>query len=214
MPGRRTGPDRLKGMSTTPAAVDSDVQAPIADRRAGFPDDLREWLRIPAFSAGTGSAPQVRRGAGWPADRHTATGFPVTGIRGTDGAPAVSRVGPSGDPGAPTVLVHGPHDVRPAAPEDASCRPLRARWEDGRLYGSGAVRLMKVWRMPRTSGTVSLRTGARTAQAHTAHEPTALERTARTRRPRERTAPRTTAPRIPDPRMTANNCYRGSRKPK
>ncbi|MBZ4322315.1 dipeptidase [Streptomyces huiliensis] len=124
-------------MSDTP---DSAVRAYIQQHRAAFLDDLAEWLRIPSVSADPGHAADVRRSADWLADRLRATGFPVAEVWETAGAPAVFAEWPSGDEGAPTVLVYGHHDVQPAAREDGwHTDPFEPVVKDGRMYARGAA---------------------------------------------------------------------------
>ncbi|KAF4405809.1 MULTISPECIES: dipeptidase [Streptomyces] len=124
-------------MSTTP---DSAVRAYIADHRAAFLDDLAEWLRIPSVSADPGHAPDLRRSAEWLAAKLAETGFPVTEVWETPGAPAVFAEWPSGDPGAPTVLVYGHHDVQPASRADGwHTEPFEPVVKDGRMYARGAA---------------------------------------------------------------------------
>jgi acetylornithine deacetylase/succinyl-diaminopimelate desuccinylase-like protein len=133
-------PDRLPGMSSIPAAPDDAVRACIADWRAAFLDDLAEWLRIPSVSADPRHAADVRRSADWLAAKLTATGFPVTEVWDTAGAPAVFAEWPSTDPAAPTVLVYGHHDVQPAARADGwHSDPFVPEQRDGRLYARGAA---------------------------------------------------------------------------
>ncbi|MEU2510407.1 dipeptidase [Streptomyces syringium] len=124
-------------MSYTP---DSAVRAYIEGHRAAFLDDLVEWLRIPSVSADPGRAADVRRSADWLAAKLTETGFPTAEVWETDGAPAVYAEWPSGDEGAPTVLVYGHHDVQPAAVEDGwHTEPFEPVVKDGRLYARGAA---------------------------------------------------------------------------
>lgn len=124
-------------MSDTP---DSAVRAYIQQHRAAFLDDLAEWLRIPSVSADPGHADDVRRSADWLADRLRATGFPVAEVWETAGAPAVFAEWPSGDEGAPTVLVYGHHDVQPATREDGwHTEPFEPVVKDGRMYARGAA---------------------------------------------------------------------------
>lgn len=78
--------------------------------------DLDAWLRIPGISAQPGHAADVRRGAEWFADAARRTGFPTVEIWPTAGLPTVYAAWPSDDPGAPTVLVYGHHDVQPVDP--------------------------------------------------------------------------------------------------
>ncbi|GLX51643.1 peptidase [Streptomyces hygroscopicus subsp. hygroscopicus] len=124
-------------MSQTP---DSAVRAYIEQHRAAFLDDLTAWLRIPSVSAQPDHAPDVRRSADWLAARLTATGFTTVEVWPTEGAPAVFAEWPSGDPGAPTVLVYGHHDVQPAAREDGwDSEPFEPVVRGNRLYARGAA---------------------------------------------------------------------------
>ncbi|MES4904694.1 MULTISPECIES: dipeptidase [unclassified Streptomyces] len=126
-------------MSNTPD-TDIAVRAYVDAHRAAFLDDLAEWLRIPSVSADPARAEDVRRSAEWLAASLTATGFPVVETWPTAGAPAVFAEWPSGDPGAPTVLVYGHHDVQPAAREDGwHTEPFEPTVRDGRLYARGAA---------------------------------------------------------------------------
>ncbi|MEU1072265.1 MULTISPECIES: dipeptidase [unclassified Streptomyces] len=132
-------------MSETPdsavhTAADDAVRAYIEQHRAAFLDDLAEWLRIPSVSAQPEHDGDVRRSAEWLAAKLRETGFPVTEVLATPGAPAVYAEWPSGDPEAPTVLVYGHHDVQPAAREDGwHTEPFEPELRDGRLYGRGAA---------------------------------------------------------------------------
>ncbi len=123
--------------------VDSAVSAVrtyIAQHRVAFLDDLTEWLRIPSVSARPDHAPDVRRSADWLAAKLKETGFPTAEVWHTPGAPAVYAEWPSTDPGAPTVLVYGHHDVQPAAREDGwNSDPFEPVVRDNRLYARGAA---------------------------------------------------------------------------
>ncbi|MET7712086.1 dipeptidase [Streptomyces sp. NPDC005407] len=124
-------------MSDTP---DGAVRTYIEQHRAAFLDDLADWLRIPSVSAQPDHAADVRRSADWLAAKLEETGFPVTEVWPTPGAPAVFAEWPSGDPDAPTVLVYGHHDVQPAAREDGwHTDPFEPQIVDGRMYGRGAA---------------------------------------------------------------------------
>ncbi|MEU2185063.1 dipeptidase [Streptomyces thermolilacinus] len=127
-------------MSDTPDSAVQTVRKYIEQHRAAFLDDLAEWLRIPSVSAQPEHAPDVRRSAEWLAARLARTGFPVTEVWETDGAPAVYAEWPSADPDAPTVLVYGHHDVQPAAREDGwHTDPFEPVIRDNRLYARGAA---------------------------------------------------------------------------
>ncbi|MCX4819236.1 dipeptidase [Streptomyces sp. NBC_01142] len=124
-------------MSDTP---DSVVRTYIEQHRAAFLGDLADWLRIPSVSAQPDHDADVRRSADWLAVKLKETGFPVTEIWETPGAPAVFAEWPSDDPDAPTVLVYGHHDVQPAAREDGwHTDPFEPQIIDGRMYGRGAA---------------------------------------------------------------------------
>ncbi|MFJ8229339.1 dipeptidase [Streptomyces sp. NPDC094448] len=119
---------------------DSAVRTYIRQHRDAFIGDLVEWLRIPSVSAQPEHAEDVRRSADWLAARLRETGFPVTEVWPTAGAPAVFAEWPSDDPGAPVVLVYGHHDVQPAALADGwYSDPFEPRLEGGRLYARGAA---------------------------------------------------------------------------
>ncbi len=124
-------------MSDTP---DSVVRTYIDTHRAAFLGDLADWLRIPSVSAQPAHAADVRRSAEWLSVKLGETGFPVTEVWPTAGAPAVFAEWPSGDPAAPTVLVYGHHDVQPAARADGwHTDPFEPEIVDGRLYARGAA---------------------------------------------------------------------------
>ncbi|GGZ75441.1 dipeptidase [Streptomyces echinoruber] len=116
------------------------VRAHIERHRAAFLADLAAWLRIPSVSALPEHAADVRRSADWLAAHLKETGFPTAEVWETPGAPAVFAEWPSDDPGAPTVLVYGHHDVQPAAREDGwDTEPFEPVERDGRLYARGAA---------------------------------------------------------------------------
>ncbi|MDH3035521.1 dipeptidase [Streptomyces griseoincarnatus] len=120
-------------------AVDA-VRTYIADHRTAFLDDLSAWLRIPSVSAQPDHAPDVRRSADWLVAALKDTGFPAAEVWDTPGAPAVYAEWPSDDPGAPTVLVYGHHDVQPAAREDGwNSDPFEPVVRGNRLYARGAA---------------------------------------------------------------------------
>ncbi|MEU3217832.1 dipeptidase [Streptomyces sp. NPDC006971] len=124
-------------MSDTP---DSAVHTYIEQHRTAFLDDLASWLRIPSVSAQPEHDGDVRRSAEWLSAKLRETGFPVTEMWDTPGAPAVFAEWPSGDPDAPTVLVYGHHDVQPAARADGwDTDPFEPVISDGRMYGRGAA---------------------------------------------------------------------------
>jgi acetylornithine deacetylase/succinyl-diaminopimelate desuccinylase-like protein len=127
-------------MSTTPDSAVRTVRTCIEAHKAAFLDDLADWLRIPSVSADPARKADVRASAAWLAAKLGETGFPVTEIWDTPGAPAVFAHWPSADPDAPTVLVYGHHDVQPAAREDGwETDPFDPTVKGERLYGRGAA---------------------------------------------------------------------------
>ncbi|HET9380921.1 MAG TPA: dipeptidase [Streptomyces sp.] len=123
--------------------VDSAVSAVrtyIEQHREAFLDDLAAWLRIPSVSAQPAHAADVRRSADWLSAALQETGFPTVEVWPTPGAPAVFAEWPSADPGAPTILVYGHHDVQPAAREDGwDSDPFEPVVRGNRLYARGAA---------------------------------------------------------------------------
>ncbi|MEU9195393.1 dipeptidase [Streptomyces hundungensis] len=127
---------RDSAVQTATAAVRTYIE----QHRAAFLDDLAQWLRIPSVSAQPEHDADVRRSADWLAAALRETGFPQVEILETPGAPAVFAEWPSGEPGAPTVLVYGHHDVQPAAREDGwHTDPFEPVITDGRMYARGAA---------------------------------------------------------------------------
>ena len=127
---------------TSAPARDDAVLAHIAQHGEEFLAALSEWLRIPSVSAQPEHAGDVRASAEWLCGTLSATGFPVVEVWETAGGglPAVYAEWPSGEEGAPTVLVYGHHDVQPAALADGwESDPFEPRRADGRLYARGAA---------------------------------------------------------------------------
>jgi acetylornithine deacetylase/succinyl-diaminopimelate desuccinylase-like protein len=119
---------------------DSGVRTYIEEHRGPFLAALAQWLRIPSVSADPDRRPDVLRSAQWLASALKETGFPVTEVWETGGAPAVFAHWPSADDDAPTVLVYGHHDVQPAAAADGwATDPFDPVERDGRLHARGAA---------------------------------------------------------------------------
>jgi acetylornithine deacetylase/succinyl-diaminopimelate desuccinylase-like protein len=121
-----------------------DVRDYIDSNAREFFDQLKAWLAIPSISADPGRRDSVRASAQWLAAHLTATGFPAveiwdTGPAGAPGQPAVFASWPARDPGAPTVLVYGHHDVQPVEPLDEwRSPPFEPAERDGQILGRGA----------------------------------------------------------------------------
>jgi acetylornithine deacetylase/succinyl-diaminopimelate desuccinylase-like protein len=88
----------------------------VTEHRGELLADLDAWLRIPGISAQPEHHADVAASAEWFAQACREVGFPTVEIWPTAGLPAVYTEWPSGDPGAPTVLVYGHHDVQPVDP--------------------------------------------------------------------------------------------------
>ena len=121
-----------------------DVHDYIDSNAREFFDQLKSWLAIPSISADPGHHGDVRASAQWLAGHLTATGFPTveiwdTGPAGAPGQPAVFASWPAQDPGAPTVLVYGHHDVQPVEPlGEWHSPPFEPAERDGQILGRGA----------------------------------------------------------------------------
>lgn len=85
--------------------------------REPFVARLLDWIRIPGIGVDPAHHGDVRRSAGWLADRLREDGWPQVEVWDDGPAlPAVFACWPSDDPRAPTVLVYGHHDVQPVDP--------------------------------------------------------------------------------------------------
>jgi acetylornithine deacetylase/succinyl-diaminopimelate desuccinylase-like protein len=121
-----------------------DVRDYIDSNAREFFDQLKSWLAIPSISADPGHHGDVRASAEWLAGHLAGTGFPTveiwdTGPAGSPGQPAVFACWPAQDPGAPTVLVYGHHDVQPVEPLDEwHSPPFEPAERDGQILGRGA----------------------------------------------------------------------------
>lgn len=103
------------------------VRAAVAAGAEDFVADLVQWLRIPSVSGDPEHHADVRHSAEHLAEALRRTGFPTAQVweTGADspGLPAVFAEWPSDDPGAPTVVVYGHHDVQPVTPLDLWAHP-------------------------------------------------------------------------------------------
>jgi acetylornithine deacetylase/succinyl-diaminopimelate desuccinylase-like protein len=101
--------------------------------------DYVDFLRIPSVSTLSEHREDMRRAAGFVAERLRAMGVEHVELADTGGHPVVY-----GDwlhaEGAPTVLVYGHYDVQPVDPLDLWERPpFEPRIEAGRIYARGAA---------------------------------------------------------------------------
>ena len=118
-----------------------DARAYINSHAREFIDDLKQWLAIPSVSADPRHRTDVRRSAEWLAGHLSSRGFPIAEVweTGPDGLPALFAEWPADNPGAPSVLLYGHHDVQPAEPlEEWESPPFEPAERDGRLFARGA----------------------------------------------------------------------------
>ena len=102
--------------------------------------DLDAWLRIPSISADPERAADVRASAEWLAAAFRRDGFPTVEIWDTPGAPAVFAEWPAAEPGAPSALVYGHHDVQPVDPlEKWVTPPFEPTIRGEELFARGAA---------------------------------------------------------------------------
>ncbi len=120
----------------TVTAVRDAVAAGAEEMVAG----LVEWLRIPSVSGDPAHRDDVRRSAEHLAQALRDVGFPTVEVWETAGLPAVFAEWPSDDPGAPTALVYGHHDVQPVTPLDLwQHPPFEPTVVGDRLHARGAA---------------------------------------------------------------------------
>jgi acetylornithine deacetylase/succinyl-diaminopimelate desuccinylase-like protein len=124
-----------------------DARTYVEENASAFFAELKEWLAIPSISADPARRDDVRRSAEWLAARLRTTGFPVTEVwetgpapgAGQTGQPAVFAEWPAADPGAPTVLIYGHHDVQPIDPlAEWHSPPFEPVEQDGQILARGA----------------------------------------------------------------------------
>ena len=118
-----------------------DVRGYVESNAPEFFAELKQWLQIPSISADPDRHGDVRRSAEWLAGHLREAGFPTAEVWETPdgGLPAVFAEWPAADPGAPTVLVYGHHDVQPVEPlEEWNDPPFTPVEVNGRLLGRGA----------------------------------------------------------------------------
>lgn len=110
----------------------------LSARRSTSVDELLAFLRIPSISPLPEHEDDVRRAAGWAAERLRGAGLEHVEILPTGGHPVVY-----GDwlhaLGRPTVLIYGHFDVQPPDPLELwSSPPFAPQVRGGRVYARGA----------------------------------------------------------------------------
>jgi acetylornithine deacetylase/succinyl-diaminopimelate desuccinylase-like protein len=117
-------------------SVDPVMQI-LADNEPRHLRELVEFVAIPSISTDPAHRDDVRRAAGWVADRLRRAGPIDVAVWDTPGHPAVLGTWTL-SPAAPTVLVYGHMDVQPPDPIEAWHSPPFVLTErNGRLYGRG-----------------------------------------------------------------------------
>ena len=118
---------------------ENDLDAYCATHQQRHVDELIDFLRIPSISADPAHAADVRRNAEYLAAAALTAGFQHAELIETAGHPAVYAERMV-DPGLPTALVYGHHDVQPVDPlAEWYTSPFEPEVRNGNLYGRGAV---------------------------------------------------------------------------
>ncbi len=118
--------------------VDSAWNTWFAEREDEHLAELFDFLRIPSVSALPSHRNDVRRAAGWVADRLRRAGVPDVQLLETGGHPLVLGYW-SVDPAKPTAMIYAHYDVQPPDPLDLwESPPFEPEIRDGRIYARGA----------------------------------------------------------------------------
>ncbi|MFD4638449.1 M20/M25/M40 family metallo-hydrolase [Lentzea sp. NPDC058436] len=134
------GDSRHSERPERPERATTAERAAVAALSDSFVAGLCEWIRIPSIGVDPAHLADVRRSAGWLADRLTADGWPEVEVWDEGPAlPAVYACWPAQDPRAPTVLVYGHHDVQPVDPvEKWHHSPFEPQIVGDEIRGRGA----------------------------------------------------------------------------
>jgi acetylornithine deacetylase/succinyl-diaminopimelate desuccinylase-like protein len=116
-----------------------DLDAYCDAHQPRFVDELVEFCRIPSISADPAHAGDVRRSAERLAQAARDAGFATAELIETPGHPAVYAERMV-DPGLPTALIYGHHDIQPVDPlEEWTSPPFEPRIVGGELRCRGAA---------------------------------------------------------------------------
>ncbi len=100
--------------------------------------ELKEYLKIPSISTLSDHNKEMKKCAGFVADKLKQAGMKKIKIYNTKGHPLVYGEW-MGAPGKPTVLIYGHYDVQPVDPIDEwSSPPFEPVIKDGKIWGRGA----------------------------------------------------------------------------
>ena len=111
----------------------------LEEHRKRFQNELIELLRIPSISFDPAYEPDVKRAAGWLAEKLRSIGVHNVDILPTEGHPVVYGEWLDAGASAPTVLVYGHYDVQSPEPlEDWKSQPFEPEIRDENIYARGA----------------------------------------------------------------------------
>ncbi len=116
-----------------------DVLAWIDDAREKSVDELKEWVRIPSISSDARHKADLEKNADWLIAKLKTLGADRVEKWPTAGHPAVFA-SYMHQPGKPTLLVYGHHDVQPIEPlAEWKSPPFEPAIREGRMWGRGVV---------------------------------------------------------------------------
>ncbi len=116
-----------------------DVLEYIDTNRKRFVEQLAEWVKIPAISSDPAHAEDMVKNAEHLMRELSALGAGKVEMWPTKGHPAVFAEWMD-QPGKPTLLVYGHHDVQPVDPlEEWISPPFEPTLREGRMWGRGVV---------------------------------------------------------------------------
>ncbi len=120
------------------ATATEDVLARIDREKAGYLEELKEYLRIPSISTDPAYAGEVRRASDFVLERMKEAGLTAERIE-TAGHPLIYAEW-LGAPGKPTLLFYGHYDVQPADPLELwKHPPFEPTVEGDLLFARGAT---------------------------------------------------------------------------
>ncbi|MFB5190576.1 dipeptidase [Alicyclobacillus fastidiosus] len=115
-----------------------DWQRYLEEHRARFTEELVDFLRIPSVSTDSAYRDEVRKAAGWTANRLEQAGIEHVQIMETGGHPVVYADWLHA-PGRPTLLIYGHFDVQPADPLELWTHPpFEPHIENDTIFARGA----------------------------------------------------------------------------
>ncbi|MEZ5332097.1 MAG: dipeptidase [Thermoanaerobaculia bacterium] len=121
------------------ASDSKDVFGRIEAEKAGYLEELKDFLRIPSVSTGSGLAADVKRCAEFVRGKLEAAGLAAAELVETDGYPLVYGEW-LGAEGKPTLLFYGHYDVQPVDPiEEWRHDPFEPTEEGDLLVARGAT---------------------------------------------------------------------------